>query len=455
VSVIPEPTFAYAQAPAKGAADAVSLADVAEQALPSVVNVSSTRVVQTKRSPFFSDPFFRRFFGNPDVPPEREARSLGSGVIISEDGTVLTNSHVVDKAEDIRVTTADRREYKAKIVGSDPKSDVAVITLQGKIKGLKPIRIGDSDRMRLGNVVLAIGNPFGVGQTVTMGIVSATGRANVGIAAYEDFIQTDAAINPGNSGGALVNMAGELVGINTAILSRTGGYQGIGFAIPTNMAVPIKTSLLKHGEVRRGFLGVTIQDLTPELAKAMGLKRTKGVLVADVTEGSPADEAGMKRGDIIIAIDDRKVNSTGRLRNLVASHRPGEKVEVKFLRGEDAKSTTVKLAKLPASMETAAERREPEEGQMGGLSLRSLTPQLRERLNVPPQVRQGVVVVDIARGSAAARTGLEQGDVILEVNRKAVGSPSQFAQRYRAVGSRVLLLVYRKGSTIFLVMPKK
>ena len=295
---------AHAQAPGN---DANLVSDVAEKSLPSVVHISTGTNV---KQPYLS----RGPWDGENVRPQ----GLGSGVIISKDGLVLTNNHVIEKADRILVTLSNGRKHEARIVGRDPKSDVAVLRLQGDLKGIEPIKIGDSGRLRLGEFVLAIGNPFGLSGSVTMGIVSAKGRANVGIVDYEDFIQTDAAINPGNSGGALVNLRGELVGINTAILSRSGGYQGIGFAIPTNMVKPIMKDLIESGRVMRGWLGVSIEDVSPQVARSVGLKEARGVLIRAVQPGSPADKAGLKRGDVILAIKGKEVNSSSRLRNLVA-----------------------------------------------------------------------------------------------------------------------------------------
>lgn len=297
----------------------VEISDVAERVVAGVVNIASEKVVREtggppQFGPLFNEPFFRHFFGGPpgpgSRPQERRENSLGSGVIVSHDGVVLTNNHVIENADKIRVALADGRELDAEVVGRDPESDLGVLKLKGELKDLKPLVFGDSDTLRLGQVVLAIGNPFGIGQTVTMGIVSAKGRASVGIVQYEDFIQTDAAINPGNSGGALVNMHGELVGINTAIISRSGGYQGVGFAIPTKMARPIMESLLQHGKVARGWLGVAIQDVTPELREALGVGAEKGVLLSDVTPGSPADKGGLKRGDIVLKLNGQVMDSS-------------------------------------------------------------------------------------------------------------------------------------------------
>ena len=350
LSFLPHPAFAYADPAGKGA----SIADIAEKAAPSVVNVASSRTIRRVREgmPFFDDPFFRQFFGpgmrgGPE-PEQRQEHGLGSGVIVSADGIVLTNNHVVDGADEIKITTADKREYAAKVLGTDAKSDVAVLKMQGNPQGLTPITFGDSSRLRLGDVVLAIGNPFGVGQTITMGIVSAKGRANVHIAAYEDFIQTDAAINPGNSGGALVDMEGHLVGINTAILSRSGGNVGIGFAIPSNMAQPIMKSLMDHGKVVRGWLGVSIQDVDQQLATAMKLKEVKGILISDVAGNGPALKAGLKSGDIVLKLNGSPVESTGTFRNAIAAAGSGTTVKLELLRDGKPLTVDAKLGELPA-----------------------------------------------------------------------------------------------------------
>jgi len=336
-AILPHPAFAYA---AESQGTSTSIADIAEKAAPSVVNVASSKTVKNaaEHNPFLDDPFFRRFFGpgggGPGEQPEQKhmEHGLGSGVVVSRDGFVLTNNHVVDGADEIRVTAADKREYAAKVVGTDAKSDVAVLKLSGDLSGLKPIELGDSSRLRLGDVVLAIGNPFGVGQTITMGIVSAKGRANVGIAAYEDFIQTDAAINPGNSGGALVDMEGHLVGINTAILSRSGGNMGIGFAIPTNMAQPIMKSLIDHGKVVRGWLGVGIQDIDQDLATAMKLGQIRGILISEVSDAGPGMKAGLKSGDVVLSLDGAPMNSTGEFRNAIAAKGSGATVKLDLMR---------------------------------------------------------------------------------------------------------------------------
>jgi serine protease Do len=438
---------------------ALTLADIVERTLPSVVNISSTRTVTGRDeplSPFFNDPFFRDFFGfgpGPNqMPREQRERSLGSGVIVSSDGLILTNNHVIERTDRIRVTLSNREDYDASIVGVDPKSDLALIRLKGRVPRLKPLPFGDSSKLRLGDMVIAVGNPFGVGQTVTMGIVSAKGRANMGIVDYEDFIQTDAAINPGNSGGALINMRGELVGINTAILSRTGGYQGIGFAIPSNMARPIMASLLKSGKVVRGWLGVAIQELTPDLAQAMGLKESRGVLIADVTPGSPAARAGLRRGDVVLRIDGQEVQSTGQLRNVVAEHSPGTTLKLDLQRKGKTSTVEVKLGEQPAAV--ARPGQVERQGLLGGLGLGELGPEQRSRYRIPAEIRKGVVVETVFPGSPAASQGLRPGDVILEVNGTPVDSVARFNQIYRQTRGRLLLLIYRDGSTLFLLLSR-
>lgn len=312
-----------------------AMVEVVAAVKPSVVNISSTKTIRRRGmpSPFFNDPFFKRFFGDEfrsfEMPKEYKQSGLGSGVIVDKDGYILTNNHVVKGADEIKVKLSDEREFKGKVIGVDPKTDLAVIKIDSN--HLPVIKLGDSDKLQVGETVIAIGNPFGLSHTVTSGIVSATGRANVGIADYEDFIQTDAAINPGNSGGALVNVRGELVGINTAIFSTTGGYQGIGFAIPSNMTKVVMDSLIKKGKVIRGWLGVTIQPLTPDLAKQFNLKDKKGVLVADVVEDSPAEKTGIERGDVIVEFDGKKVDDVTDLRNMVANTLPNEEVPIKLI----------------------------------------------------------------------------------------------------------------------------
>jgi len=326
-----------------------SIPDVAERVVDSVVNISTSKAVRggpAEWDPFFTDPDSP---GYGSRPSQQRLASMGSGVIVSAGGRILTNAHVVNGADDIKVTVQDGTEYEAKVVGIDAKADLAVLQLKGKVPVLKPLSFGDSSRLRLGEVVLAVGNPFGVGKSVTMGIVSAKGRGNMGIEEYEDFIQTDAAINQGNSGGALVNLRGELIGINTAIASRSGGYQGIGFAIPSNMARPIMEMLVKDGRVVRGYLGINIRTVTPELAKEHNLGATRGAVVADVEENGPAAKAGLASGDVIVSINGNEIRSGDILRNTIAMIRPGTTVDLEVVgRGNAAKKVIkAKLGELP------------------------------------------------------------------------------------------------------------
>jgi serine protease Do len=452
LTILPHPAFAVAHA-AEGDQQ-VTIADIAERATPSVVNVASRRMAKTRGQ---QDDMFRFFFGpRGGEPEEREQRGLGSGVIYSKDGLVLTNNHVIEGADEITVQTADGTDYGAEVVGTDEKSDVAVLRLKGQVKGLVPIKLGDSTALRVGDVVLAIGNPFGFSQTVTMGIVSAKGRSETGIVDYSDFIQTDAAINPGNSGGALVNMQGELVGINTAIISRSGGYQGIGFAIPSNMASQIAQSLLEHGRVVRGWLGVIIQDVDADLAAAMGLPTADGVLVSDVDPGSPADKGGLQRGDVILTVDGKKTNTNFQLRNLIADAGAKKKVELAILRGGKAQTLSVLLGELDGDKDRAGSAKttpgvRPELAQ--GLQVEPLTPALRQRLDLPTSVKQGVVVTGVAPGSPAQSAGLAPGDVILEVDKQPIGSVQEFRDAYKKPGGKgLLLLFYREGRTLYAVL---
>jgi serine protease DegS len=338
----PAPSSATVQLPSGR-----TIADVAARVTPSVVNVFSERRVRGDNAPGLTDPFFQYFFGVPrgvQRAPQRE-RSLGSGVIVAPDGLVLTNNHVVENAETIKVALKDGRDLDARLVGTDPASDIAVLRVDQN--QLPAIEIADSSKTRIGDLVLAIGNPFGIGQTVTMGIISAVGRANMGITDYEDFIQTDAAINPGNSGGALVDMDGKLVGINTAIASQTGGYQGIGFAIPSNMAMQVETEILHSGKVTRGWLGIATQDLTSDLARSMDLTPHRGALVAEVTRGSPAARAGLERGDVITSIDGTAIHDAGQLRTLIALAGKDKRVAVQLERKGKPMAVEVTLGEVP------------------------------------------------------------------------------------------------------------
>jgi serine protease Do len=445
---------------------AVSVADVAERAVPSVVSISATRMVRAQPMNPFHEFFGHGGPGGPGgpgmgqgpgmrgMPRQQEQQGLGSGVVVTRDGVVLTNNHVVEQAEDVQVTLSDGRKFEAEVVGTDPQSDLAVLRIQGKLPPeLTPIELGDSATLRLGDVVLAIGNPFGVGQTVTMGIVSAKGRTGMGIVDYEDFIQTDAAINPGNSGGALINLRGELVGINTAILSRSGGYQGIGFAIPTSMAKPIMASLLDNGKVARGWLGVAIQTVDTNLASAMGLEAAQGILISDVTPDSPAAKAGLRRGDVILSMDGKAMNDSSQLRNHVAAKEPGSVIALEIVRDGKKLRLNVTLGTLPGNQLGKAEAEiGAKEGLLSGVTVANLNPQLRTRFEVPDDVKSGVLVTSVEPGSRAHRAGLRPGDVILELDRKAVDSVAALEGLNARAKGKALLLVSRGGQTIFMAL---
>jgi serine protease Do len=427
---------------------AESIADITERVLPSVVNISMTKVTKMSASPLPFMPFF-----GPQGQQDRREQGMGSGVIVSKDGYILTNNHVVADAQEIRVTTSNRKNYTATIVGTDPKSDLAVIKLKGDVSDLTPVEFGDSGRLRLGDVVLAIGNPFGVGQTVTMGIVSAKGRTDLGIEAYEDFIQTDAAINPGNSGGALINGEGKLVGINTAILSRSGGYQGIGFAIPSNMASPIMESLKKSGKVIRGWLGVAIQDVDQELADAMKLPAATGVLLSDVKPGTPAAKAGLARGDVVLKVDGKVVDTSGQFRNVIAASGSKYKVRLDLIRDGKPVAADVELGEMPDTDAVASSGPSSAQGSaLDGIVLENINPRNRDAFGIDDAIKQGVVITRLDPQSNAAHAGLRPGDVVLEVNRVRVDTPQRFQELYSKSKSRVLLLVNRRGITTYLVV---
>jgi serine protease Do len=436
-----------------------SLAAVAETVKPSVVNVSTTSTVTSGGSQmhdFFNDPFFRRFFGDQfggHLPQKRKFKSsaLGSGVIITDDGYILTNNHVVQHADEIKVLLDDKREFTGKVIGTDSHSDLAVIKI--KASGLPSIKIGNSDALKIGEVVMAVGNPFGLNQTITMGIVSAVGRSRVGIADYEDFIQTDAAINPGNSGGALVNIDGELVGINTAIFSTSGGYMGIGFAIPSNMAKSVMDSIIKTGKVVRGWLGVSIQDMTPELARHFGLKEEEGCLVTDVVKDSPAEKAGFQRGDIITEFEGKPVEDSSSLRNMVAMSSPGTKAGVTVLRDGKSKLLSVTLGELPEKVASAPVKSQYR-NVMRGVHVQNLTPDIRRQVDVPKEVN-GVIITDIDSDSAAS-IALRAGDVIEEINRNTINNVSDYEKIVSKLGEKesVLLLIYRGGGHMYVTISR-
>jgi len=436
------------------------LTPVVERVVPAVVNISSEKIVRFPDSgpaaPFFFDPFFREFFGDESPrgfrqPRERREQSLGSGVILTADGYLLTNNHVVESASQIRVSLADKRELKAKIVGADPRTDIAVLKVEEK--NLPVLPIADSSQVKAGQFVLAVGNPFGLNQTVTMGIVSAIGRGNLSIVDYEDFIQTDAPINPGNSGGALVDIRGALIGINTAILSRSGGNQGIGFAVPINMARDVMERLIKDGRVIRGWLGVVIQPVTPAIARAMGLDKPRGALIGDVTPGSPAEKAGLRRGDIVLAFNGQAIEETRELSLKVAMQAPGSSARLSVHRDGRVIEVSVVLGEQPAEGGAPLSGREAEaELALAGVTVTELTPQVRRQLELPPSVA-GVAVSAVRPGTPAAEAGLRRGDVIQEVNRRAVASVPEFERAIRQAGREpVLLLIHREGNTLFLVV---
>jgi serine protease Do len=433
-----------------------AMVEVVAAVTPSVVNISSTKTIRGHgmSSPFFNDPFFKRFFGNEfrsfEMPKEYKQSGLGSGVIVDKDGYILTNNHVVKDADEIKVKLSDEREFKGKVIGVDPKTDIAVIKINSN--HLPVIKLGDSDKLQVGETVIAIGNPFGLSHTVTSGIVSATGRANVGIADYEDFIQTDAAINPGNSGGALVNVRGELVGINTAIFSTTGGYQGIGFAIPSNMAKVVMDSLIKKGKVIRGWLGVTIQPLTPDLVKQFNLKDEKGILVGDVVEDSPAEKAGIQRGDVIVEFDGKKVDDVINLRNMVANTLPNTEVMIKLIRNEKPKTVTVKISEMSGEVQTLSKTFE---NQFNGIHVQSLTQELKKSLNIPKHIT-GVAITDIEDDSPAQGI-LTKDDIIMEINRKEIHNIKDYESVVSKIKSNenVLLLVFRQKSAFYVTLSGK
>jgi serine protease Do len=428
-------------------AGAESIADITERVLPSVVNISMTKVTKMSASPLPFMPFF-----GPQGQEDRREQGMGSGVIVSKDGYILTNNHVVADAQEIKVTTSNRKNYTATIVGTDPKSDLAVIKLKGDVSNLTPVEFGDSGRLRLGDIVLAIGNPFGVGQTVTMGIVSAKGRSDLGIEAYEDFIQTDAAINPGNSGGALINGEGKLVGINTAILSRSGGYQGIGFAIPSNMASPIMESLKSSGKVIRGWLGVAIQDVDQELAEAMKLPAATGILLSDVKPGTPAAKAGLARGDVVLKVDGKVVDTSGQFRNVIAASGSKRKVRLDLIRDGKAVTADVELGEVPEPDAAVSSGPSSSQGSaLDGITLENVNPQNAQALQLDKGV-QGVVVTRLDPQCKAARAGLRPGDVVLEVNRVRTDTLQRFQEHYSKSKGPVLLLVNRRGVTNYLVV---
>ncbi len=438
--------------------------ELAKSVNPSVVTVFTERVYRVREDrffPFFRSPFddfFEDFFGRRQPrqePEEREYRrsGLGSGVIVSNEGYIITNNHVIENADTIRVRLIDRRTFPATVVGTDPQTDIAILKVEAD--NLPAIPLGDSDEMEIGEWVLAIGSPLSpeLAHTVTSGIVSAKGRTGVGLAEYEDFIQTDAAINPGNSGGALVNMNGELIGINSAIATRTGGFQGIGFAVPINMARRVMESLLAHGEVIRGWLGIIIQDIDEIMAQAMDLSINEGALVSDVQENSPAERAGIQQGDVIIRLDDKQILSTSQLRNEVASRPPDTGIKLTIIRNGRERTIDVKLGKLEPE-DIAAVEPDTEINELLGFRVTNLTDENASRYGID-RSRSGVVVTEVRRNSMAARQGLHEGDLITHVNRQRVENQNRFYENVRGMqrGDTILLNVTRDNRNIFLAFP--
>ena len=442
-----------------------SFADLAEKLGPAVVNIYTTQVVKATnplQEFFFNQDKdipapFKRFFGIPDghpeVPQQKEMKrtSLGSGVIINEDGYIITNNHVVDNATEINIRLITHKEYEAKIIGRDPKTDLALLKIEPTEK-LPTVTLGDSEKLRVGDWVLAIGNPFGFEQTVTAGIVSGKGR-NLGGAPYENFIQTDASINPGNSGGPLFDTNGKMVGINTAIYSRSGGNIGIGFAIPVNMAKNVLDQLKKHGKVVRGWLGVMIQQVTQELANQFGLDRPMGALVSDISPDSPAAKAGIQPGDIISKYMGKEIQQMSMLPSLVAQTPVGEKATLEVIRKGKAKTVIVTIGQLEEE-ELAQAPGEPKIEQNFGLTVQELTPELAESLGT--EETSGLLVTDVEQGSAAAEAGIRRGDLIQEVNRKPVNDLTEFkaALKKTEQDRNILFLIRRNKHSSFLVLKK-
>ncbi len=420
----------------------LSYANILDKVKTSVVNISIKKSVTTSRqNPMTNDPFFREFFKNQqNIPKERIQRALGSGVIISEDGYIITNNHVVDGADEIVVNLVnDKKEYKAKLIGKDKKSDLAVIKIEAK--NLNAVTFYNSDKVRVGDVVFALGNPFGLHETTTQGIVSATRRTGVGITEYENFIQTDASINPGNSGGALINSKGDLIGINSAILSKSGGNVGIGFAIPSNMVTTVAKQLIENGKYTRAYLGVAISNVSENMSSFYN--NNYGALITSVEEDTPAKKAGLKRGDLIVALNNTEIKSASELKNKVGSFAPSTEVTIKVLRDKKLKTFDVKLGELSGVSPSGSVS-------YAGLEVQSITPQLRIQLRVSPNV-DGVLVSSVNPTSKAGQLGISKGDIIIQVENKEIKNLSEFKKAIRTK-TKKRIYIYRKGGVFAVVL---
>ncbi len=439
-----------------------TFAAVAKKVMPAVVSIKVEKMVApgegaegaTDPGELFMEEFLKKFFGDrfPQMQNPRKEKQVGqgSGFIISEDGYILTNNHVVGEVDNIRVELSDGRVFdQAQLIGTDPETEVALIQIDAT--DLPVIKMGDSSKSRIGDWVMAVGNPFGLTQTLTVGIVSAIGRSNVHITEYEDFIQTDAAINPGNSGGPLINLDGEVIGINTAIYSQSGGYMGIGFAIPINMARAIENQLRENGRVIRGYLGITVQDLTAELALALGVKRSSGALVSGIMGDSPAGDNGLHIGDIVIEMNGKKIETSTSLRNLTAILPPGSEAVLTIIRDKREKRLQLAVGERPSAQQEP-EAETPEKSAMG-LQVQAVTGQIASQLD--SKEGEGVVITGVQEGSAAEDQGLGVGDIVLQADRKTVNTPEQFDQAVNeaATAGRILLLIKRDGLTYFIVVP--
>jgi serine protease Do len=431
---------------------------IAEAVNPAIVYIRTESVIKVQQSPFFSDPFFRQFFGNvfPQIPREERQHALGSGVIVSSDGYLVTNNHVVQRASSIEVQLRDKRSFKGKVVGADPDTDVAVVKIDGK--DLPTAALGDSSSLHVGDIVMAFGNPFNFSFSVTRGSVSAIGRPGSQINKLENFIQTDAAINPGNSGGALVNVRGQVIGINTFIVSGNsgpgseGGFLGLGFAIPSNTVKHVMEDLVKTGKVSRGYLGVSLGILDDKMAREFKLPDTSGALVEDVTPDSPADKAGIKNGDVIRKLDGQKVEGSEELTNTITSMKPGTTVNLEVFRDGKPMNVKVTLGERPGNLTAQGPTTQgPSAGTLRGLSVQNLTPELRDQLGVPPGV-SGVVITQVDPNSPAGQVGLRQGVVIQSINRQTVNSVADFNRMAAEAKGDVLLRIYYQGQGQFVVV---